>query len=361
MDTAAEEMTGYERMTRCLEFRTPDRAPRDVWALPWVFQFARGEMEALQRRFPRDFADAGALAPGDRCRGEPGVAGEYTDEWGCTWTAGEDGVVGEVKAPPLADWSALAHYQPPWEIIRRGDWEGAQRACEENLRGARKFMKCSSSVRPFERMQFLRGSENLYMDLGEESAELFQLLEMVHGFFLEELSHWIKLDCDGIGFIDDWGGQGSMLISPAQWRRLFKPLYRDYCEMIHGAGKKVFFHSDGCIFDIFEDLIEVGIDAVNSQLFCMDIEEIGRRFGGRITFWGEINRQQTLPFGTVGDVYRDVARVRRALDDGRGGVIAQCEWGVRNPPENIAAVFEAWAMPLEELQAVTAREAAGVA
>jgi len=353
-EKTTEGMTGYERVKRCLESGSPDRAPRDVWALPWVGQFARAEFEALQRRFPIDFAGAGALAPGERCCGQPNVVGDYTDEWGCTWSVGEDGVVGEVKVAPLADWSALAHYQPPWEIIRRGDWDGAQRTCDENLRGPRQFMKCSSSVRPFERMQFLRASENLYFDLGEESPELFQLRDMVHDFFLEELGHWIKLDCDAIFFMDDWGGQNAMLISPAQWRRFYKPLYREYCRMIHEAGKKVFFHSDGCIFEIYEDLIEIGVDAVNSQLFCMDIEEIGRRFKGRLTFWGEINRQQTLPFGTVADVYRDVARVRRALDDGRGGVIAQCEWGVRNPPENIAAVFEAWSLPLEELLTRTA-------
>jgi len=351
----AEGLTGYERVKRCLEFGLPDRAPRDMWALPWVGQYARAELEALQRRFPGDFAAVGALAIGDRCHGQPNVIGNYTDDWGCLWSASEDGVIGEVKVAPLADWSALACYQPPWEIIRRGDWDGAQRACAENRSGLRKFMKCGTSIRPFERMQFLRGSENLFFDLGEESPELFQLRDLVHEFFIEELRQWVKIDCDGLSFMDDWGGQKAMLISPAQWRRLFKPLYRDYCQMIHAAGKKVFFHSDGCIFEIYEDLVEIGIDAVNSQLFCMNIEEIGRRFKGRLTFWGEINRQQTLPFGTVADVYRDVARVRRALDDGQGGVIAHCEWGVRNPPENIAAVFEAWDMPLKELLVRTDR------
>ena len=96
-------------------------------------------------------------------------------------------------------------------------------------------------------------------------------------------------------------------------------------------------------------MIEVGVDALNSQLFTMDIEEIGRRFKGRLTFWGEIDRQHVLPFGSVMDVYKAVARVRTALDDGKGGVIAQCEWGVNNPPENIAAVYAAWDMPLADL------------
>ncbi|HET6428600.1 MAG TPA: uroporphyrinogen decarboxylase family protein [Phycisphaerae bacterium] len=342
-------MTSQERVFRTLEFRSPDRAPRDLWALPWVGQHARAAHDALLARYPSDFGGAAGLAPGERARGEAFRQGRYVDDWGCVFEAAEDGVVGEVKAPPLADWSALDSFRPPREMIDRADWDAVNRACAANAAGPRKFMRLGTSLRPFERMQFLRGSENLYLDIGYESAELMRLREMVHEFFLEELALSVKTDVDGISFMDDWGSQTALLISPAQWRRLFKPLYREYCDMAHAAGKKVFFHSDGHIFDVYEDLIELGVDAVNSQLFCMDIEEIARRFRGRITFWGEVCRQRILPFGTVADVRAAVGRVRRALDDGTGGVIAQCEWGVNNPPANIAAVFEAWEAPLEEL------------
>ena len=112
--------------------------------------------------------------------------------------------------------------------------------------------------------------------------------------------------------------------------------------MIHAAGKDVFFHSDGFIMDIIPDLIELGVEALISQLFCMDIEEIAAFFKGQLTFWGEIDRQQILPFGTVDEVRAAVQRVRAALDDGQGGVIAQCEWGLHDPRENIEAVFETW-------------------
>ena len=67
---------------------------------------------------------------------------------------------------------------------------------------------------------------------------------------------------------------------------------------------------------------------------------------GKITFWGEIDRQHVLHDGTVEDVKTAVRRVRAALDDGKGGVIAQCEWGKGDPAENAAAVFEAWNEPL---------------
>ena len=126
------------------------------------------------------------------------------------------------------------------------------------------------------------------------------------------------------------------------WRRIFKPLYRHYCDIIRGEGKFVFFHSDGHIAAIYPDLIEVGVHALNSQLFCMDIEELGLSFKGKVTFWGEIDRQHVMPFGTTDDVRSAVQRVRRALADDKGGVIAQCEWGKDNPQKTVEAVFESW-------------------
>jgi uroporphyrinogen decarboxylase len=332
-------MDGRERIVRTLRFENPDRAPRDLWALPGISMFRKDELDALLQRFPSDLVGPEfKYGPGEQQQGTPYVIGSYVDEWGCVWHVGEPGVVGEVKEPPLADWSALTHFSPPYEILEQADLSQVNRSCAETDR----FVLAWTTVRPFERMQFLRGSEALYIDLGYETAEMLRLREMVHEFFLRELEMWVKTDVDGIEFMDDWGAQRTLLISPKQWRSLFRPLYKDYCDLIHSAGKFAFFHSDGHITDIYPDLIEIGVDAVNSQLFCMDIEELGQRFRGQVTFWGEISRQDILPFGTPDDVRAAVRRVRAALDDGQGGVFAQCEWGIGVSAENVATVYETW-------------------
>jgi len=340
-------MTSRERVRRALRFELPDRAPRELWALPGIAMFRRDEMDALLARYPSDFASPAVThgtgpdvryGTGYRSRGTPAVVGTYVDEWGCPFTVAEPGVIGEVKAPPLADWSALDHLRPPDEMLELADFSQVDAGCA----ATDKYVLAGTTVRPFERMQFLRGSEALFMDLAWGPAELLRLRDLVHEFFLREIECWARTDVDAISFMDDWGSQRGLLISPKMWREFFRPLYVEYVDLIHGAGKQVFFHSDGHIFDIIPDLIEIGVDALNSQLFCMDTEEIGRRFRGRITFWGEIDRQQVLPFGTPADVTAAVQRVRAALDDGRGGVIAQCEWGNDVPAENVAAVFEAW-------------------
>ncbi len=347
-------MTSRERVFRTLEFKCPDRVPQNLWYLPWVQLNCQPQLDRILARFPSDIEfSQPALAPGDRRRGEECRKGVYVDDWGCVWQAAEDGVMGEVKRPPLADLSALATYSAPWETLKRADWAAVNAAAERNLAADNpSFMLGVTSVRLFERMQWLRGVEDLLADLAYGTPEVRRLRDMVHEFFLAEIDAWCKTPCDGLLFWgDDWGSQTSLLVSPDTWRAFFKPLLKEYYDRIHRAGKKVFMHSDGQISAIYGDLVELGVDALNSQLFTMDIEELGRLYKGHITFWGEIDRQHILPFGKPNDVRRAVARVRRALQDASGGVIAQCEWGTNVPRENIQAMFEAWQAPLESLEA----------
>ncbi|HBE79059.1 MAG TPA: methyltransferase, partial [Firmicutes bacterium] len=298
------------------------------------------ELDEFLEKYPEDIdSPVYQYGIGDRCQGIPNQVGSYIDAWGCTWHVGEPGVIGEVKNSPLASWDALNHYQLPWELLNRADLSKVNPSCEQSD----KFMLASTETRPFERMQFLRGTENLLVDLAYGEREVYQLRDMLHDFSTKEMEIWANTAVDGVWFMDDWGSQRALLISPALWREFYKPLYRDYCDILHRKGKYAFFHSDGNISAIYPDLIEVGIDAVNSQLFCMDMETLGARYVGKITFWGEIDRQKVLPFGSTEDVKQAVQRVSKALiPTKKTGVIAQCEWGVKDPKQNIEAVFETW-------------------
>ncbi len=338
-------MLSRERVYRTLRFQRPDRAPRDLWLLPGVEATRQDEVAAVKARFPLDFAaPTFAYGPSDRRRGTPNIVGSYTDEWGCVWHVAAPGVVGEVKEPPLADWQALDTYQMPFELLTQADWSRVEKSCQETDC----FVRAGTLIRPFERMQFLRGTENLMLDLAYAPQELYRLRDMLHEFALRELELWCATPVDGIAFMDDWGSMRGLLISPQTWQEFFKPLYTDYCRIIHQVGKFAFFHSDGNIEAIIGDLIECGVDALNSQLFCMDIEGIAERHHGQITFWGEIDRQHLLPFGSDEEIRQGVLRVRQALDDGRGGVIAQCEWGNDVAARAVLAVYAAWQEPLAD-------------
>lgn len=256
--------------------------------------FHQAELDAVLGRFPQDFAAPDfSYGLGRLARGTPNVVGTYVDEWGCPFRVAEPGVVGEVKAPPLARWADLDRFRPPDEILAEADLTRVDAGC-----GATDlFVKAPTTIRPFERMQFLRGTENLFMDLAWGVSEAVRLRDIVHEFYLRELALWLRTDVDGIAFMDDWGAQTATLISPGLWRSFFKPLYADYIMRIHAAGKFAFFHSDGHILPLLADLVEIGVDVLNAQLFCMDIEEIGRRFKGRITFWERSTANGCFPLG----------------------------------------------------------------
>jgi len=302
--------------------------------------YRENDLQEILEQYPEDMYipelcyGKGSKETGTRYRrGEVAI-----DEWGCEWHAAENGVVGEVKNPPLKEISNVRSLRAPHEILENADFSAIDELCDVTD----KFVLAWTTVRPFERMQFLMGSEQLFIELVNKSADLYYLRDTLHDFYMEELRLWGETAVDGISFMDDWGAQRSMLVSPDIWRDFFKPLYRDYCDIIKSKDKYVFFHSDGYIEPIYPDLIDIGIDAVNSQLFCMDIEEIGRKYRGKITFWGEIDRQHILPFGTQTEVSDAVRRVKNALWMQEGGVIAQCEFGIKDPVCNIKTVFETW-------------------
>jgi len=332
------ELSPRELLRRALRFERTPRVPRQLWALPWPERHHPEELEAIRRDFPDDiYTPAAKRPPVPGMRGNWYAAGTYVDEWGCEFVNICPGIIGEVKKPLVNSYeSDLDKVRPPTE------WISAVGGLNEACGNSDRFMLGCPGINPFERMQWIRGTENLFIDLMDQPAGLFKLLDRVHQWNLAVLDSWAVTDVDAIGWSDDWGGQRALLINPALWRGMFKPLYRQYAERIHAAGKFAFMHSDGYIFDVYEDLIEIGVDAINSQLFCMDIEEIGRRFKGRITFWGEIDRQHVLPYGSAEDVRQAVRRVARALYNGRGGVIAQCEFSAGSKPQNVRTVFDEW-------------------
>ena len=240
-----------------------------------------------------------------------------------------------MKEPLIASWDDLGKLRPPRELLTL-DVDEVNAFCRQSDC----YVIQGTCARPFERIQFLRGSENLFLDLAGPPAELNVLIELVHSLYCEELLIWASTDVDALFFMDDWGSQQSLLISPDMWRRIFKPLYREYIEIAHSRGKAIFMHSDGFILDIIPDLIELGLDAVNSQIFCMGLDAL-TVFRGKICFWGEVDRQHLLPRATEAEIRQSV---RTAYDHlyQNGGVIAQCEFGAGARPENVYAVFESW-------------------
>ncbi len=335
--------TSRERVRRCLTFQAPDRVPRQLWVLPWASERYPETISELNRRFPSDFGGAPAVAcPAARERGEWYKAGRYVDAWGCVFENIQPGVHGEVQEPilgDLADWKRVV--RPPLETLAF-DPTAARDSVNRACAAQDTFCLAGCCPRPWERFHFLRGAENALMDVMDAGPDVRGALRRIHEFYLRELEFWVSTDVDAIMFMDDWGSQRQLLIPPPVWREIFKPCYRDYCDLARSHGKFAFMHSDGYISEIYGDLVDIGVSAVNSQLFCMDLADLARRVKGRITFWGEIDRQQVLASPDPEDGRRAVRQVVRHLYDPAGGTIAQFELGPGGNPAVAFAIFEEW-------------------
>lgn len=338
-------MSPREIVTRCLNHATPARMPRDLWMLPWAESHYPEALAEINHRFPSDFTTAQYFyPPSQQVQGDPYLAGTFIDEWGCIFTSLQDGAIGEARTPLIADLADWHKLEPPWEQLpaTAAEKQAARDVISRYYESTDLYVLANICPRPWERYQFIRTSENAYLDVMDPDAGFRDLLHRIHEFYLAELEFWATTAVDGIRFMDDWGSQDRLLIRPSLWRELFKPLYKEYCDVIRSGGKQVLMHSDGFIEDIYPDLIEIGVDAVNSQLFVMDLDRLAAMAKGKITFWGEIDRQHVLPAADPEVGRAAVRQVAEKLYDPAGGIIAQYEFGLGANPATAIAIFEEW-------------------
>jgi uroporphyrinogen-III decarboxylase len=179
------------------------------------------------------------------------------------------------------------------------------------------------------------------MDLMDPPKKMIEFMEKMRDFYCRLCTKWAQTNVDALMFMDDWCSQQDLLIPPSVWEEFFMPMYRDFIDIAHRHGKKMLMHSDGNTLEIIPDLIEMGLDAINTQIFCIGVEKLAP-FKGKITFWGEIDRQHLLPNGTLADIDAAVRLVRDTLWD-NGGCIAQMEAGPGTNPANVRQAFTSWA------------------
>ncbi len=333
-------MTSRQLVYDTLEFNNKTgRVPRQMWVLPWAQYNHPNELSNIEKTFPNDINNSPytEYAKTPKTEGVPFEIGEYTDNWGCRYTNIHRGIAGEVKNPIVVgeEWEDVANIHIPYEELTFNA-DMVNSFCKNSDQ----FIVAGACPKPFEQLQYIRGSENLYMDLVYKPDNMMQFIKDMHTFYCELLEKWAKTDVDALMCMDDWGAQNNLLISPDMWVEIFKPLYKDYFEIAKRHNKKMFMHSDGFTLDIYPHLIEIGLDALNSQIFCIGVDNL-KEFAGQITFWGEIDRQHILPFGSTTDVKEAVKSVYENLWKD-GGCIAQCEFGPGAKPENVYAVFEEW-------------------
>lgn len=253
--------------------------------------------------------------------------GSYQDEWGVTWKTIEyetrfgTGKYTEPFGPPLADDAALERYTPP-DPNRPELYAEAERVvCTHK---AEYWIVGVTPTTIFETAWALRGYERLLMDMAADPATAERVLDIPFQYHTAVTQHLVKLGVDMIWLGDDVGGQKSMLMSPKMWRTYLKPRMAELIASLRAINPviKIAYHTDGVVYPIIPELIEIGIDVLNPiQPMAMDPIRLKNEYGDRLCFWGSLDIQQTLPFGTPDDVRTEVITRLKTLGTSGGLII----------------------------------------
>ena len=203
---------------------------------------------------------------------------------------------------------------------------------------------------PFERAFGLQGMDKFLMNMAmiPDFAEALlrknlSLCKQLMGNFLTAIGK--NIDMIKIG--DDLGTQERLMISPKMYRKILKPIHAELIAHIKQfTDAKIFFHTDGDVFDLIEDFIEIGVDVLNpiqtSAGKMANLEELKARFGKDLVFCGAVDTQEVLPNGTPDEVRQEMKRVIHALGKDGGYMVASVHTIMHEvPPENILAMVDA--------------------
>ncbi len=273
---------------------------------------------------------------------EPTEEGYFKDEYGGMWNFNAQPfhlVEFPLTEPTLEgyDFDTVAK-----TVLDALDMESAKLILSQNQD---KFIVGQIHFGPFERSWMLRGFENVLMDSILHPEFYEELLDRIVEVQLPMIDKLCTLPIDGVFFGDDWGDQRGVILGPDRWRRFIKPRVKKLYERAHSAGKFVLTHCCGNAFDVIPDMIEVGLDVLESlQPEAMNVYEIKRRYGKNLRLWGGLGMQQTLAFGSPDEVRAEIRRLIQEMGRGGGYILAPAKPLMEDvPTENAVAVVEEFA------------------
>lgn len=308
-------MTLSSDRLKAMTFSHPQYIPVTVNEVPAVWMHYREEYAALKRRHPLIFGEQPYIPEDfDNISYYRYRRGEYVDNWGCGWSNVRDGFDAIVTGHPLPQREMIRSFHAP-----------------ETLEGSlpHGFM--------FLRLTDLRGYEEAMIDFAEEPEELQMLIDIVLEHNMREIDVMVQTCEEIMYFGDDLGMQTSLPTGPVKWRKYLKPCYMRMYKYVRQAGKYVYMHTDGHIFEIIPDLVECGVNVINPQIRANGLDNLARVCKGQVCVDIDLDRQ-LFPFCTPQDVDEHIHEVVATLGSPEGGLWLQAEIGPDYPLENIEAI-----------------------
>jgi uroporphyrinogen decarboxylase len=265
---------------------------------------------------------------------------QSVDAYGSVWTLKED--ISHLDEPVL-ERVGFDEYAFPTkaDFLLPGKWDRMVQACESNRD---RYLVGAAGAGPFELYWRLTGIERMLIEIVEMPERFQEILDRLSELILGFIDECVQLPVDAVMLGDDWCDQRGCLIGVERWRRFFKPLYAKYYERIHRSGKKTVLHVCGRVVELIPDLIEVGLDILESvqpEPEGMDPFHLKKEFGQDLTFWGGLGCQGTVTFGTPAQLASDIRNLRTRMSVGGGYILAPAKSINGSVPlANAVAIFE---------------------
>jgi uroporphyrinogen decarboxylase len=332
---------------KAIRFERPEYIPVVFWVNPacwhhYETDFLFGLMAEHRILFPEfnpENEQLPEIAPWERA-GVP-----YTDYWGCVWETTDDGITGTVTRHPLADWKSLESFTAPdpaeMNGIAKMDWPSIKKSVLKAKSEGKHSVGSLEHGHTFQRLSYLRGYENLLLDMTDRGDKLWRLIEMVETFNTGIVQRYIDAGSEMICYPEDLGMQRGPMLSPQHFRTYIKPVYERLMAPAHKAGCLVHMHSDGDIRDLVDDIVVSGVDALNLQDLVNGIDWIAANLKGRICIDIDIDRQQITRFGNPGQIDKLIREEVEKLGGREGGLMMIYGLYPGVPLDNVKAVMDA--------------------
>ncbi|MCL2513058.1 MAG: uroporphyrinogen decarboxylase family protein [Oscillospiraceae bacterium] len=307
-----------KNLIKAMTWDYPAEIPVSVGILPAMWLRLGEEMVYFAEQYPDFIGFIPDLENYEATLSGRYTEGLWTDEWGCVWENEVKGMDSLVVAP---------HPVPTREDVRRLE-------IPKNRDGSlpHGFM--------YLRLIDLRGFNEIMMDFGDECDELQILIDKVLEYNLIQIDCELPKAGECMGFGDDLGMQNGLAMGAEKWRKYLKPCFAKMYKKVKDAGKLIYMHTDGQIYEIMPDLKECGVDMINPQLRANGLGNLVRVCKGKIPINLDLDRQ-IYPFATPSELDGMVRGCVEELYLPEGGLGLSIEFNYDVPLENAAAILDA--------------------
>ena len=336
-------MLTKDQMKACLAGeKTPVVPARLFWFDGKFVEANHAEVAKMHERHTDDFIH-GWLHLEKRAADGELEPGEFADEWGCLFRAAPDGVGAHPTRPiirTVADWERYAAGSLP-DIDSPAFTAGLRKDVAAN---PGRYVAAPFWRTFYERMYMLMGFEDLLAEIATGGELFTRMLADLRDFTLRGIERIADAGADAVFLADDWGTQDRLQISPAAWRRHFRPAYGAMIDAAHARGLDVWLHSCGHITELVPEWIDLGLDVIaHLQAAAMDLPALAAAYRGRITFFGGIDVQFNLVRGGRESIREEVRSLMADFHAHEGRYIAGPSNSImpETPVANVWTLFDA--------------------